>query len=238
MKVHYPPLTHRKTIIGAALLLLTVTGGTAWWAWQAAVPAPNQPTVTQKPAVPTTPDKPSATVQPQKTPTQQQAATLSLPTEPAPSPQQSQSQERQPEIYWLRADGQQVSLVPQQVALNDSLSSEQALREGVINLLNNSGTSDQTSAIPAGTHLLSLRTTPAGIYIDLSREFSQGGGSSSMIHRVAQILYTVTSLEPNAKVYLSVEGQLLDENHPLGGEGLVFSQPLTRQQFTKDFSIN
>lgn len=238
MKVHYPPLTHRKTMIGAALLLLTVTGGTAWWTWQATVPAPNQSSATQKPAVPTTLDKPSATVQTQKTPAQQQAASLSLPTEPAPSPQQFQSQELQPEIYWLRADGERVSLVPQQVALNDALSSEQALQEGVVNLLNNSGTGDQTSAIPAGTHLLSLRTTPAGIYIDLSREFSQGGGSSSMIHRVAQILYTVTSLQPNAKVYLSVEGQLLDEKHPLGGEGLVLNQPLTRQQFTKDFSIN
>jgi spore germination protein GerM len=238
MKVYYPPFAHHKTLIGAALLLLTVTGGTAWWAWQAAVPVPNQPMVTQKPAVPTTLDKLSTTVQTQKTPTQQQAATLSLPTQQVLSPQQSQSQKLQPEIYWLRADGEQVSLVPQQVALNNSLSSEQALREGVVNLLTNSGMGDQTSAIPAGTHLLSLRTTPAEIYIDLSREFSQGGGSSSMIYRVAQILYTVTSLEPNAKVYLSVEGQLLDEHHPLGGEGLVLSQPLTRQQFTKDFSIN
>lgn len=238
MKVHYPPLTHRKTMIGAALFLLTVTGGTAWWAWQAAAPTPNQPMVTPKAVVPTTLDKPSATVQPQKPPTQQQAATLSLPTEPAPSLNQSQVKEIQPEIYWLQADGEQVSLVPQQVALNAALSSEQALREGVINLLTNPGTGNRSSAIPAGTHLLSLRTTPDGIYINLSREFGQGGGSSSMVHRVAQILYTLTSLEPNAKVYLSVEGQLLDENHPLGGEGLVLSQPLTRQQFTKDFSIN
>jgi spore germination protein GerM len=71
--------------------------------------------------------------------------------------------------------------------------------------------------------------------VDLSREFSQGGGSASMIDRVAQVLYTVTSLDPTAKVYLSIEGQLLDENHPLGGEGVILQQPLTRQQFAVDF---
>lgn len=54
MKVHYP-------------LLLTVMGGTAWWTWQATVPTPNQPTVTQKPAVPATLDEPSATARQQFT---------------------------------------------------------------------------------------------------------------------------------------------------------------------------
>jgi spore germination protein GerM len=82
---------------------------------------------------------------------------------------------------------------------------------------------------------LSLRVAPQRIDLDLSREFIQGGGSDSMVGRVAQVLYTATSLDPTAKVYLSVEGQRLDENHPLGGEGVILQQPLTRQQFAVDF---
>ncbi|MEM8717316.1 MAG: GerMN domain-containing protein, partial [Cyanobacteria bacterium P01_G01_bin.4] len=97
---------------------------------------------------------------------------------------------------------------------------------------------DNVTSIPEGTRLLSLKVLPEGIYVDLSSEFSRGGGSSSMTTRVAQILYTATSLESDAGVFLSIEGQPLDETSPLGGEGLLLSQPLTRAQFVKDFPPN
>jgi spore germination protein GerM len=42
-----------------------------------------------------------------------------------------------------------------------------------------------------------------------------------MIYRVAQVIYTSTSLDPNQKVFISVSGQLIDDRHPLGGEGLM-----------------
>jgi spore germination protein GerM len=73
--------------------------------------------------------------------------------------------------------------------------------------------------------------------VDLSAEFGQGGGSSSMIYRVAQILYTATSIAPEAEVYLSIEGQPIDEAHPIGGEGLLLPSPLTRQQLAKTVDI-
>ncbi len=150
----------------------------------------------------------------------------------------TQQLETRPESYWLRVNGQQqISLVPQQVAVSRDISSEQAVREGVLDLLANSTAVNQASAIPTGTRLLDLRIAPEGIYIDLSDEFSQGGGSDSMIYRVAQVLYTATSLDPGAKVYLSVQGQPLDESHALSGEGLLLRQPLTRQQFAQDFPL-
>jgi spore germination protein GerM len=56
-----------------------------------------------------------------------------------------------------------------------------------------------------------------------------------MIYRVAQILYTATSINPQAPVFLSIAGKPLNDNYPLGGEGLTLEYPLTRQQFNQDF---
>jgi spore germination protein GerM len=88
-----------------------------------------------------------------------------------------------------------------------------------------------TSVIPEGTQLRSLKVKPDGIHIDLSQSFTTGGGSASMMGRVAQILYTATSANPDAPVFLSVEGKLLET---LGGEGLMLEQPMTRQEFEKE----
>jgi spore germination protein GerM len=52
------------------------------------------------------------------------------------------------------------------------------------------------------------------------------------------VIYTASSLDPNAKVFVSVEGESIDEKHPLGGEGLTLRQPITRAQFATDFSIS
>lgn len=231
MKADDVHLTRQRTITGIILLLLTAAGST-WWTWQ----AKKQTTTAQQNGVAQveTEAKTPATPKLQSSSIRSQETALPALTETLTSPGGSK-ESLQPESYWLQMNGQQVSLVPQQVAGDASSSSDQALTAGVVDLLANAPISHRSSAIPSGTHLLSLQTTSEGIHVNLSREFTEGGGSDSMIYRVAQILYTVTSLDPNAKVYLSIEGQLLDENHPLGGEGLVLRQPLTRQQFNQDF---
>jgi hypothetical protein len=103
-------------------------------------------------------------------------------------------------------------------------------------LLNNSDFASQHGSIPANTKLLSLEIKQDGVHVDLSEEFATGGGSASMINRLTQVIYTATSLNPNAEVYISVAGQKLDENNPLAGEGLMVSYPTTRQQLAVDFA--
>lgn len=211
---------HREVIFSFALVALAVAGGTGWWTWQNTKPiSVNQPSiasVTQKSPV----SLPTAKVNPQ----------VIVPKSVEPI-------QLQPQTYWLRVEGDQISLVPQQIALKPGVTAEVALTEALNNLLSNPEVSNLSSTIPTGTRLLSLRVTPGGIYVDLSSEFSQGGGTTSMTYRVAQIIYTATSLDPQAKVFLSVAGQPLDANHPLGGEGLILRQPITRQQFIEDFPI-
>ncbi len=93
----------------------------------------------------------------------------------------------------------------------------------------------QQNSMPRHTQLLSLQVQPKGIYINLSGEFLRGGGSTSMIDRLTKVVYTATSLNPAAPVYLSVDGQPLNEDVSIGGEGLSVRYPIDRQQLAQDF---
>lgn len=139
-----------------------------------------------------------------------------------------------PQMYRLEIVDNQIRLTSKTIHTS-ATSPQVALKQALEELLSQSPNLDPTTTIPQGTRLLNLQTSNSGIYIDLSQEFTQGGGSSSMIYRVAQVLYTASSIEPQASVFLSIEGTPLNDEYPLGGEGLLLDYPLTRQQFTEDF---
>lgn len=93
----------------------------------------------------------------------------------------------------------------------------------------------EVSTIPPSTKLISTTVKADGIHIDLSKEFETGGGSTSMLGRLAQILYTATERNTTARVWITIEGKQLKT---LGGEGIEVKQPLTRQSFQQDFKEN
>lgn len=82
-----------------------------------------------------------------------------------------------------------------------------------------------STAIPDGTKLLGVDISDGLATVDLSQEFGTGGGSLSMMGRVAQVVFTLTQLPTVDSVAFSIEGQPVTA---LGGEGLVLDHPQTR----------
>jgi spore germination protein GerM len=142
-------------------------------------------------------------------------------------------------IWRLDDDGKKTFLVPQerQVPPESSKDPDVLVKRPLSSLLASAGKPDGklTSTIPVGTKLLSANVKPDGIHIDLSKEFTKGFGATSMIGRLGQVIYTATSQNPDAPVWISVEGKPLET---LGDVGAEIRQPITRQQYDQDFPIN
>jgi spore germination protein GerM len=168
--------------------------------------------------------------------TVQNPASTPSPVESAPVVQPKVGQTAQ--IYLLEDRNNKLELVPRPITLTKSVDNNpSAALEEAFNRLLTASTETQagaSSSIPTGTKLRSLTVKDDSVAVDLSKEFTTGGGTASMQGRLGQIIYTATSLNPKAKVFLSVEGKPLTE---LGGEGLVVDQPMTRQAFDQDFQL-
>lgn len=207
-------------------LILAAGGATAWWTWNSA-----------------TSEKPLATTTaPQPTPAPQPPAGVISPTVPPPTTVSPQPQQTQPalptaqtaQIYWLKDAGNKIALVPSPVTLDSTDQPSEALTTAFNRLLSGPTNPADATTIPEGTKLKSVTVRGDGIHVDLSQAFTAGGGSASMQGRVAQVLYTATSLDPKSKVWISVEGEPLED---LGGEGLLLEQPITRQNFQQNFTL-
>jgi len=82
-----------------------------------------------------------------------------------------------------------------------------------------------TTAIPAGTRLRRLSLEGNVVVVDFSGEVESGGGSSSMLGRLWQIVYTATQFPQAPRVRILINGQAREA---LGGEGIVIDHPLER----------
>lgn len=142
-------------------------------------------------------------------------------------------------IWRLDDDGKKTFLVPQESKDPEATTSDPEVRvkRSMSSLLASAGKPDGklTSTIPVGTKLLSTKIMADGIHIDLSKEFTQGFGATSMIGRLGQVVYTATSQNPDAPVWITVEGKKLEV---LGDVGVEIRQPITRQTYDQDFPIN
>lgn len=191
-------------IAAVSAAAIAVSGGVAWLASQS-----------NKAPVTTNPVNPSQSIQqPQQ-------------------PSTTQPNEKTAQVYWLKSQERNIALVPEpvQVAANQP---NQALERAFLALLEGPSEGTDSTTIPQGTKLLGLKVEGDEVHVNLSDSFMSGGGSTSMVGRVGQVVYTASSLNPKAKVYIDVNGKPLDV---LGGEGVELQQPLTRESFDKNYPL-
>jgi hypothetical protein len=85
-----------------------------------------------------------------------------------------------------------------------------------------------TTAIPVGTKLLGLDIKNGIATVDLSKEYASGGGSLSMMMRLAQVVFTLTQFPSVQGVNFMLDGKAIDV---LGGEGIIIDHPMTRADY-------
>ncbi len=138
-----------------------------------------------------------------------------------------------PHVYWLKPRDTGLDLVPQPVEIA-ATQPNQVLERAFQALLAGPTEGTDSTTIPPETKLLGLKIENGEVHVNLSEDFTKGGGSTSMVGRIGQVIYTATTLDPNAKVYIEVEGEKLEF---LGGEGVEVLQPLTRQSFEQNYPL-
>lgn len=215
-------------LVGLVTLMLASGGAVAWLTWRSL--QPRLPVA----GLPNPMVKSDGSTQP-----------LTQPTLPDHSPDSAAStgpNSTKPaahltgQIYWLTDEAGKFKLVPQPLEIASDPSPSHPITTVLNALLTKSGDTSQNTftTIPADTRLLEASVRPDGIHLNLSASFSSGGGSASMVGRLGQVIYTATSFDPNAAVWIEVEGKPLTL---LGGEGLEVNQPISRAQFDQAFNF-
>ncbi|WP_310490405.1 GerMN domain-containing protein [Chamaesiphon sp. VAR_69_metabat_338] len=191
----------------------------------------NPQVATPMPAVPN-----ATTVVPAKT--VPSTPTVGQKTTKPTTPTVAQNQESTDNVWRIDDDGKKTFLVPQdrKIASANSTDPETRVNRSLTSLLASAGNPDGklTTTIPVGTKLLSAKVLADGIHVDLSKEFTQSGGATSTIGRLGQVVYTATAQNPDAPVWITVEGKKLEV---LGEAGVEIRQPITRQTYNQDFPI-
>jgi hypothetical protein len=85
-----------------------------------------------------------------------------------------------------------------------------------------------TSAIPSMTRLRAVSLSHGVLTVDLSRRFQAGGGSASMLLRVAQVVHTATQFPTVDRVAFRLDGKPVAA---IGGEGVIVWPPVDRSSF-------
>jgi hypothetical protein len=81
------------------------------------------------------------------------------------------------------------------------------------------------SAIPPGTNLRDIAVADGVATVDLDGRFDDGGGSASMLGRVAQVVATLTRFPTIERVAFRIDGEPAEA---IGGEGVMVDPPIGR----------
>ncbi len=92
-----------------------------------------------------------------------------------------------------------------------------------------SGRPAMYTVVPEGTRFLGLHVDDGIATVNLSREFESGGGSASVLGRLAQVVFTLTQFPTVEGVLFELDGEPVDV---FGGEGVVLDEAVDREDYT------
>ncbi len=139
------------------------------------------------------------------------------------------------QVYWLIPEETKLELKGNLLKLESpNQPPAEQIKLALERLVKGPANADVSSAIPNDTQVNQVEIKGDGIHLDLSKTFTEGGGSASMQGRLGQVIYTASSLDPNMSVWISIDGEPLTV---LAGEGLEVAQPMTRKIFQESFSL-
>ncbi len=149
---------------------------------------------------------------------------------PTSAPSVSPSATTTVRVYLFQPDlaGGDAHLVP----VIRTVPATRALATAAVRELLVGATSDEhgfVTMIPAGTQLLGITIDGRVATVDLTGTFEAGGGSASMLGRLAQLVYTVTQFPTVDTIRLRLDGQPVQS---IGGEGVMVGAGVGRADST------
>lgn len=155
-------------------------------------------------------------------PTPSATMTVTPTPSPSPSPTGTPVDTTKLSVYFLRGEklGVAERLVPRTKAVAAA-----AMRELCAGPTAAERTAGLGTTIPTGTELRSVRISDGVALVDLSSHYASGGGSLSMMARIAQVVYTLTQFPSIKAVSFSLDGSPISS---LGGEGVAVTPPQRR----------
>ena len=134
--------------------------------------------------------------------------------------------DKESEIYFLTENGQKSALSTTKKEFRSSSDKFRSTMEALFSGPNGfEKIAGVYSEIPSDTKLLGIKEDANSYTINISEDFTQGGGADSMKIRVKQLVTTAVQAADGKDVYLEIEGERVDY---IGGEGIIILQPLQR----------
>lgn len=146
-------------------------------------------------------------------------------TGPAPSTTPTSAGSTTVRVYFMRTD--KLAVATRTVPATSAVATA-ALRQLLAGPTSAEAAGGLATAIPAGTGLRGIAIAKGVATVDLTAGYASGGGSLSMLSRLAQVTYTLTQFPTITGVVFRLDGSPVTV---FGGEGVVLDHPSTRADF-------
>lgn len=177
---------------------------------------------------------PSATTTPTTSPVPTSSTAPSTTAKPSPTPKPTAAATTIVRAYFLGSYTGFEGLVPVLRTVPETAAVARAAVDALLggpNATELAGHPAMYSAIPDGTRLLDVRIADRIATVNFSGEFAIGGGSASVLGRLAQVVYTLTQFSTVDSVNFELDGQPVET---FSSEGVILDHPARRPDF-RDF---